>query len=48
MNDLIKKYDIDLGVKIPESLLLIDKYKVLFNKIDNLKKYDSCKRSKYK
>lgn len=48
MIEIANKYSEDLGNKIPESLLLIDKYKVLFNKIDNLKKYDSCKRSKYK
>lgn len=47
MLEIVKRYKAikDLGNKIPESLLLIDKYKDLFSKLDTLKKY---KDDKYK
>lgn len=48
MDELIKRYDIDLGVKIPESLLLIDRYKTVIDLTDRLRKHDNNKRSKHR
>jgi len=39
MIEILNKYR-DLGNKIPESLLLIDKYDYLFKKLNSLKKYN--------
>jgi len=55
MIEIINKYSEDLGSKIPESLLLIDKYEDLFKKVNQLtqlnklkKLNDNYKYSKYK
>lgn len=43
MIEIVKKYNKDLGDKIPESLFLIDKYKFLLELTKKIKKYDNCK-----
>lgn len=51
MIELLNKYNKDLGTKIPESLLLIDKYENLFKKVEELKRLkinDNSKYNKYK
>lgn len=40
MIEICSKYSRDLG-NIPRSLLLIDKYKYLFEKVDQLKKLNN-------